>query len=424
MSSAAPLAIVATTVGGVEVGIRCEDGRLAALGPDVVPRPGDEVLDGRGTAAVPGLVNGHTHAAMTLLRSFGDDMSLQPWLQDRIWPAEARLEPEDVYWGTRLAALEMIRSGTTHFVDMYWHAGAVARAAVDAGVRATVSQVLIDGGPEAPASATEALVATARESLDELEELPELITPSLGPHAVYTVSPAGLAAVAALAGDRDVLVHLHLAETEAEVHDCVEATGRRPVTLLREAGLLGARLVGAHGCWLDQGELEELAGAGATVVTNPVSNLKLTTGRTFPWPAADACGLAVALGTDGAASNNSLDLLADVKVLALVQKAAASDPAVLPAAEAWAVATGARAPALGGTPLAVGAPADLCLVDVTAPEMNPGPLEANLVYAATGAVVDTTVVAGRVLMHRRQVPGAEEVVARAGEAAARLRGGG
>jgi 5-methylthioadenosine/S-adenosylhomocysteine deaminase len=184
---------------------------------------------------------------------------------------------------------------------------------------------------------------------------------------------------------------------------------------------LSARSVLAHGVWLDDRELALVAARGATVVTNPSSNMKLAAGRAFPYVAARAAGVPVGIGTDGAASNNSLDVLQELKLLALLQKHASGDPSVLPARDAWAIGTGQAAPRLGGRRLAVGAPADFLLVDLSAPEISPAGEVPGLVYSATGAAVDTTVVDGTVLMHHRQVPGADEVVAQAARCAARLR---
>jgi 5-methylthioadenosine/S-adenosylhomocysteine deaminase len=404
---------------GRRVALRAEDGVIVAVGPDVTASPGDERLDGGGGALLPGLVNGHTHAAMTLFRGFGDDLPLMTWLETRIWPAEGRLQPDDVYWGTRLACLEMIRSGTTKFVDMYWHAPDAARAVEDAGLRGIICAPLFDGGQ---ASGLGALKDGAISSLEQVQTFGDRITPFLGPHAVYTVSSESLEWIGGAAAERGVGIHMHLSETRREVDDCVEATGLRPPALLDRCGLLGPQSVLAHGCWLEPAELELLAERGATIVTNPVSNMKLAVGRQFPYLDAVQAGVPVGLGTDGAASNNSLDLFQDMKVLALAQKFANDDPSTLPAAEVLAIATGQRSELLGGTALVVGAPADFVIVDTGQVEISPGDLSANLVYAATGAVVDTTVVAGRVLMHRRQVDGADEVVTRARACAQRVRG--
>ncbi len=412
-----PLAIDGGVLGGQAVTMRCADGVIVELGTEVRPAPGDDLLDARGGALVPGLVNGHTHAAMTLLRGFGDDLPLMEWLQTRIWPTEAKLTADDVYWGTRLACLEMVRSGTTSFADMYWHGPAVARAVADSGLRAWAATVYFDGDDAAAG-------ATARpqvlEDLDATAAVGGLVTPSLGPHAVYTVHRSSLEWLAQLADERSLTLHIHLAETEGEVHDCVAAHGMRPLELLDAAGGLGPRTILAHGCWLEADELALVAERGATIVTNPVSNMKLAVGRAFPVLDALAAGVAVGLGTDGASSNNSLDLLADVKVLSLLTKHDTGDPAALPAAEALAIARGQRSPLLGGRPLEVGAPADVLVVRTDEPETAIGDLDADLVYAATGSVVDSTVVAGRVLMEHREVPGAEDVLSHARAAAHRL----
>jgi 5-methylthioadenosine/S-adenosylhomocysteine deaminase len=412
------LVVVDAVHEGAPVGIRLRDGLVAALGPEVTAEPDDTVIDAGGAVALPGMVNGHTHAAMTLFRSWGDDLPLMRWLQERIWPAEGHLTDDDVYWGTRLACLEMVRSGTTRFFDMYWFPEAVARAARDAGLRASVAAPLINVGTP---DGLQGLRDTALGSLDALDGFDPRVEAYIAPHAIYTVDRDGLEWAGALRAERDVGVHMHLSETEGEVDRCVEEHGLRPAALLDACGLLGPRTLLAHGTWLDDDELALVAERGSTVVNVPVSNLKLATGRRAPYRMAAVPGVPLGLGTDGVASNNSLDLFQDVKVMALVHKFLADDPSVMPAGEALAVAQGRRSPLLGGSRLEVGAPADLVLVRVDGPELVPGDLEANLVYAATGAVVDTVVVAGEVLMQGREVPGADEVVARAAEAAARRR---
>jgi 5-methylthioadenosine/S-adenosylhomocysteine deaminase len=412
------LAVTNATLDGERVGLRAADHLVAAVGPDVSPEPGDETIDAAGLALVPALLNGHTHAAMTLFRGYGDDMPLMEWLERRIWPVEARLEPEDVYWGTRLACLEMIRSGSTRFWDMYWHPEATARAVSDAGLTAVIGAPLIDrGSDDGPSS----LRAAALACLETLGGHDDRVEAALAPHAIYTVSEQSLRWVAGLAAERDLPVHIHVSETRDEVANCVREHGDRPAEYLDRVGLLGPRTVLAHGVWLDDAELDLIAARGATLVTNPVANLKLAVGGVFPYPRARERRIAVALGTDGAGSNNSLDLLADAKFFALAQKHAAGDPAVVTAAETLEIATGARAPVLGaGGRIAHGERADFLLVRADAVELTPGDLTANLVYAGTGAVVDTTVAGGRILMRGGAIPGADEVRAAAVERARRL----
>jgi 5-methylthioadenosine/S-adenosylhomocysteine deaminase len=417
MTGGRSLAVVEAAIAGETVGLRAVDGTIVALGPDVVAEPGDEILDGAGRLLLPGLVNGHTHAAMTLFRGYGSDLRLMDWLEHRIWPAEARLDDEDVYWGTRLACVEMIRTGTVRFWDMYWEPAAVARAVDDAGLRATVGLPLVDGMD--PERGKEVQAAGA-DVLDLLAEQSERVTPSLTPHGIYTVSAATLSWAADESAARGAPVQIHFLEVEDEVTGCLEQYGERPAALLDRLGVLGPRTILSHGVWMEQPELELVAERGCTVVTNPVSNLKLAVGRIFPYAAVRAHGIPVGLGTDGASSNNSLDLLADVKFLALLQKHLAHDPAALPAAEAWDVVTGVLAPALGGTPLEVGAPADFVLVRAAATELAPGDPITNLVYAASGSVIDATVVDGRVLMRDGVVDGEDEARERAVAAARRL----
>lgn len=416
MSPGVPLTITAATLDGAAVGVRCVDGLIAAIGPRVWAEDGDEVIDAGGAVLCPSLVNGHTHAAMTLFRGYGDDIPLMRWLEEKIWPVEARLEADDVYWGTRLACAEMIRTGTTRFWDMYWQHDATAQAVTDAGLRATIGAPLIDQGTNSAKLRQDAV-----SSLDHLEAAGDAITPSLAPHAIYTVSEESLRFIAELGAERRVPVQIHLSETEGEVTECVARHGMRPAHYLDGLGMLGENTLLAHGVWLDDSELELIAERGATVISNPVANLKLAVGGVFPYPAANRAGVAIGLGTDGPGSNNSLDLLADVKVFALLQKHNSADASAIDASAAWQVATGRRAPLLGtGEPLTVGAPADFILLRPGALEVSLGDLTSALVYTASGSVVDTTVVAGRVLMRGGTIDGLDEIVARTCERAERL----
>jgi 5-methylthioadenosine/S-adenosylhomocysteine deaminase len=421
--SGGPLAVTGAVLEGRTIGLRCVNGMIAALGPDVAAEPGDETIEAGGAPLVAPLVNGHTHAAMTLFRGYGGDLPLMRWLQEVVWPVEAKLEAEDVYWGARLACAEMIRTGTTRFWDMYWHPGATARAVGDAGLRATIGGPLFDADGR-----TAAMQETALRNLEELAGFGPEIGSALAPHAIYTVSEELLRWTTELAIEREVPVQIHLSETEAEVSDCLEQHGLRPAAYLDRLGMLNERTVLAHGVWLDEAELELIAERGCTVVANPVANMKLAVGGVFPYPAARRAGVAVGLGTDGPGSNDSLDLLSDLKTFALAQRHTAGDPTVLPAEEAWRIATGAAAPLLTtGEPtlkrqgaLKVGGPADFLLLRARSHELSLGDLYSDLVFAASGSVVDTTVVAGKVLMRDSEVPGIEEIVARAVERSHRL----
>lgn len=427
--SASALTVTGAVLDGESVGLRCVNGTIAALGQDVVAEPGDETIDAAGGPLVAPLLNGHTHAAMTLFRGYGGDLPLMRWLREVIWPIEAKLEPEDVYWGARLACLEMIRTGTARFWDMYWHPGATARAVTDAGLRATIGGPLFDAD-----GGTEAMKEAALRSLDELAGFDEEIGASLAPHSIYTVSEALLRWAAERAEERELPIQIHLSETEQEVEECLAKHGARPAHYLDRLGMLGEHTVIAHGVWLDQAELALIAERGCTVVANPVANMKLAVGGVFPYSAARKAGVAVGLGTDGPGSNDSLDLLSDLKVFALSQRHTSGDPTVLPASEAWSVATGTCAPLLAShhpnqvrgemapnhDALGVGGPADFLLLRAPSPELSLGDLYSDLVYAASGSIVDTTVVGGRVLMRGGEVAGSEEVVAQAVERSRRL----
>ena len=425
------LTVTGAVLDGEEVGIRCVDGTIAALGQEVTPEQGDETIDAAGAPLVAPLVNGHTHAAMTLFRGYGGDLPLMRWLREVIWPIEAKLEAEDVYWGTRLACLEMVRTGTARFWDMYWHPEATARAVTDAGLRATIGGPLFDADGK-----TEAMQATALRNLDELAEFGPRISAALAPHSIYTVSEGLLRWTAERAAERELPVHIHLAETEQETNDCVAERGVRPAAYLDRLGLLNERTILAHGVWLDQEELELIAERGCTVTTNPVANMKLAVGGVFPYPAAREAGVHVGLGTDGAGSNDSLDLFSDLKAFALAQRHASGDPTVLPPEEAWRIAIGGNSPLLRAHPdevqraavrkepknvaPRVGEAADFLLLRTRSYELELGDLYSDLVYAAGGSIVDTTVVGGQVLMRDGQVPGAEEIVSRAVERSRRL----
>lgn len=412
------LCVVGAALDDETVGVNVKAGRIEQIGPGVRPATGVELLDAEGAILVPPLVNGHTHAAMTLFRGHGDDLPLMRWLQEAIWPVEAKLDDEDVYWGTRLACLEMIRTGTTDFWDMYWQPLAVARAVEDAGIKARIGPPMID-----PNSA-DSLGERDRTIIDQLDHLAgcgQRIRTAVSPHSIYTVSTGELEFAANLARERGLPIQIHLSETRPEVEDCVAKFGMRPAFYLDSVGILGEQTVLAHGVYLDQAELELIAERGATVVTNPVANMKLAVGGVFPYPAARRAGVRIGLGTDGAGSNNSLDLLADLKTFALAQRHAAADAEAIPVEEAWAIATGRRSPLLADPdPLSPGKPADFLLLDPDSHELALGDLTSNLVYTAAGSAVRTTVVNGQILMKDRQVEGSQEIIAKARERAARL----
>ncbi|MGA2105395.1 amidohydrolase family protein [Methanoregula sp.] len=397
---------------------------IIAIGEGVRKRYRGEaefIIDGDGALALPGFSNTHTHAAMSLLRGYADDMILQDWLTQKIWPLEAHLTGEDVYWGTRLACLEMIRTGTTAFNDMYFFMEDAAQAVDEAGIRALLCYGFIDLGNaekrEHECKETESLVQHIRKMNNPR------VHAAAGPHAPYTVSPEGLKWCAAFSREENVPVHIHLSETEKEVNDCIAQHGKRPAALLDECGILTPKTIAAHGCWLDDDECALLGKRGVHVSHNPVSNMKLATHRALPYPQLVAAGANVCIGTDGCASNNNLDLFEEVKTAALLQKFFWNDPTILPAPAALAMATtnGAKALGFGAGSLAEGAPADIILVATrTACNTPLHNTASNLVYSCSGAAVETTICNGRVLMLEREIPGEDEILTKAAYAAAHL----
>ena len=417
--------IAGVTVNGSTVDIAIdEEGMIAGIGKDARRAiDADIIIDGSDRVAIPGLVNTHTHAAMTLLRGYADDMPLAEWLSEKIWPLEAHLSGDDVYWGTKLACLEMIKSGTVAFNDMYFFMERAADAVDEMGLRATLAYGFIDLGMEekreAEIKATEALVAHVKARKNPR------IQAAVGPHSVYTVSPEGLSWCANFAEEQEIGIHIHLSETEKEVTDCVAEFGKRPAVHLDECGCLTPRTVAAHCCWLDEAECRLLGDRGVHASHNPASNMKLAVNRAMPYHWLKASGANVCLGTDGCASNNSLDLMEEMKFAALLQKFAWNSQTLLPAGEAVAMATSAGARALGTGPgtLTAGAPADIVLLDARAVCNTPlHNSDSNTVYACNGGAVMTVLCQGRVLMHERTVPGEEEIVRGAAAAAQALVG--
>jgi len=401
-----------------------EAGCIAGIGDGVLEQhkaDAEFLLDGDGAIALPGLVNTHTHAAMTLLRGYADDMILQDWLTQKIWPLEAHLTGEDVYWGTKLACLEMIRTGTVAFNDMYFFMEDAARAVDEMGVRAQLSYGYIDlfdaEKREKECRATEQLVRHIKGMKNPR------IRAAVGPHAIYTVSKEGLAWCAEFAAQEDIGIHVHLSETEKEVNDAIDQQGKRPAQVLDECGCLTPRTVAAHCCWLDEGECALLGKRGTAASHHPASNMKLAVNRAMPYRWLTDAGAPVTLGTDGCASNNNLDLFEEMKFAALLQKFYWNSQTLLPAGEALAMATRAGARSLGfatGT-LSLGSPADIILVGTHKPENTPlYNIASNLVYSCSGTAVETVICDGKVLMFEQCIPGEQDILEQAARAAEAL----
>ena len=380
----------------------------------------DEIIDGRGKAVIPGLINMHTHAAMTLFRGFGDDMALMPWLQEKIWPNEAKLTYDDIYLGVKLACLEMLRSGTTTFFDMYYHVDAAAQAVEEMGLRAVLSEACFDHfNPKLSLRCKKNITNRFRHQ----SSCNERIRYALGPHAIYTVSGELLQWLASFAEDNDTLIHFHLAETEGEVTQCIKQFGTTPVRYLHRLGVLSPRFIAAHVLYVDDEEIRILADSGVKVVHNPASNMKLGSGHQFKFIEMRDAGIPVAIGTDGCSSSNNLDMIEAMKMASLLGKAWRKNPEVLTCQEMFRSATETSAGMLGikAGRMEAGCLADLCLVDLNIPAFTPNfNFISNLVFAANGSCVDTVICDGRIVMRDKKAPGEDEIMEKAARAAYNL----
>ena len=391
--------------------ILIEGGKIAAVGSDLKDESDDEPIDGRGKLAIPGLINGHTHLAMTLLRGYADDMELMPWLQEKIWPLEAKITEEDVFWGVKLGCLELIRFGITCYNDMYYFPDTTAQATKEMGLRAFLSGVVFDMKPE--------LLGQVEPFIRHWKG-DELIVPTVGPHAAYTCSEETLLKVKEIADRHDAMIHIHLSETREEVDGFLLSKGKSPVEYLDGLGLVNERLAAVHCVWLSPEDCYLLSERGANVISCTESNLKLTSGIAPLNTMMDA-GINVCLGTDGASSNNNLSLFEEMKTTAIAQKNAYHTPADFSAEQIWHMATenAARAFRLS-LGLRAGALADLALIDLKKPWFWPqSNIISHLVYSMSGGV-DTTIVAGKVLMQNGVIPGEEEILEKAQERFLRL----
>jgi 5-methylthioadenosine/S-adenosylhomocysteine deaminase len=404
------------TLDDKSINIFCEDGLISAI--DGEDHPADEILDANGMIAFPPLINAHTHSSMTLFRGNGDDLPLMEWLTQRVWPYERGITAEEIYWGAKLAIVEMIRNGTVFFNDMYWDFHAVARAVEEMGVRANLASAIIDITYDT-AKRAEQYERIERDYKDSLT-FSDRINLALGPHATYTVFEESFRWAADFAKEHDLILHTHLSETEKEVTDCIAERGCTQVEYMHRLGALDARFVAAHTVWLSDSDIALMGEYNVVCVHNPVSNMKLAVNGVYPYRKLQDAGAITAIATDGAGSNNNLDMFEEMKIAALLQKFHQNDPTALTAVETldMAIHNSAEFFGLGGKQLEVGRQADFILIDPSLPEMNPPhDLASHLAYAANGNVVDSVVCDGRVLMKHREIEGMEEIVAKANEAA-------
>ena len=367
------------------------------------------MIEGKDRLALPGLINTHTHVSMTLFRGYADDMHLKEWLEEKIWPLEKMLTGDLCYLGALLGCLEMIKSGTTCFLDMYFYPDYVARAAKEVGIRAYVSHALID-----LMKREEGLrqIGLAEEYIRRIRDMKDpKIGMAISPHAPYSCSEETLLKAKEIAEKERLPLHIHLAETRKEQADFENRYKLREVEYLDKIGFLTSRLIAAHSVWLTRKEIRLLAKRRVKVSHCPVSNMKLAEGGTAPIPEMMEDRVTVSLGTDGAASNNSLDIFETMKVCALAHKAHRWDPTIVSAQTVLDMATIGGAEALGLSReigcISEDMKADIILINLNSPNLRPihapSTLVSHMIYSAKGCSVDTVIVDGRLLMHRRRV---------------------
>jgi 5-methylthioadenosine/S-adenosylhomocysteine deaminase len=387
--------------------VAIEADRIAAVGAraDIAPRtPAERTIDATGTLVLPGMINGHAHAAMSLFRGVAEDHSLNDWLEKYIFPAEKRNVTEDfILWGTRLGILEMLRGGITTYCDMYYFEDVVAAVTKEAGMRGMLGQTIVDF-PAPDHKTPDSALAYTQKFIDRWKRDP-LITPAVAPHSIYTLSTENLKKAAALARSNGVPILIHLAEAPFESELSRKRYGLSPVGYLESIGVLGPDVVAAHTVWVDEADIATLVRRGVGLVHNPSSNMKLASGvmRVVDLLAA---GEPVGLATDSAASNNNQDLFQEMNIAAKLQKVTRMDPRALPARQTVELATigGARALHLDKQigSLEVGKQADLVLIGTGATHSTPMyNVYSQLVYALNAHDVRTIVIAGRIIMEDR-----------------------
>lgn len=388
--------------------ILIEDNKISKIASDI-DFTADKFINGKNKVAIPSFFNAHTHAAMTLLRGYSDDLPVQKWLEEKIWPLEDKITEEDVYWGAKLACLEMIKTGTTFFNDMYWHFHGTAKAVEEMGIRASLSAVLIDMKDK---KKSQEQIELNEKLYKEHVKYSDRIQLAMGPHSIYTVSQNSLKWAKEFADAKDLQLHIHLSESEEEVKQCIDEHGVRPVEYLENIDFLGDNVIACHSIWLNNNEIDILQKYNVKLVHLPVSNMKLSSGI-FPYKKIHEHNIGIALGTDGCSSNNNLDMMEEMKFASLMAKINYMDPTVMPDEEAFALATtnGAKIFGLNTGILKEGKLADLLLLDLSRPEMTPDyNTTSNLVYSANGSCVDTTICDGKILMENGHVDGEDKII--------------
>ena len=386
--------------------ILIKDNLIAEISSQIDESNASKIIDATGKIVIPGLINTHTHLSMTLFRGLADDLSLDSWLNDHIWPMEANLNGDFCYIGALLGAVELIKSGTTTFSDMYFYMEDVARAIDEAGIRAVLSYGMIDFGDEEKRKNEIKANLELFEACDGMAD--GRIKVFFGPHSPYTASEELLIKVRELADEYNMGIHIHVSETQKEIEDVSSQKGLRPFEYLDKIGFLGPDVVAAHSVWLSDNEIEIIKKNNVKISHNPCSNMKLASG-VAPVSKLIENDICVSIGTDGASSNNNLDLIEELKTASLLQKVSTLDPKVLNSDEAIAMGTIKGAEALGleseiGS-IEVGKKADIILIDTNSANMVPdsSSLSSNIIYSANGSNVDTTNCDGKILMENKKL---------------------
>ena len=368
--------------------ILIKDNLIAEISSQIDESNASKIIDATGKIVIPGLINTHTHLSMTLFRGLADDLSLDSWLNDHIWPMEANLNGDFCYIGALLGAVELIKSGTTTFSDMYFYMEDVARAIDEAGIRAVLSYGMIDFGDEEKRKNEIKANLELFEACDGMAD--GRIKVFFGPHSPYTASEELLIKVRELADEYNMGIHIHVSETQKEIEDVSSQKGLRPFEYLDKIGFLGPDVVAAHSVWLSDNEIEIIKKNNVKISHNPCSNMKLASG-VAPVSKLIENDICVSIGTDGASSNNNLDLIEELKTASLLQKVSTLDPKVLNSDEAIAMGTIKGAEALGleseiGS-IEVGKKADIVLIDTNSANMVPdsSSLSSNIIYSANGS---------------------------------------
>jgi 5-methylthioadenosine/S-adenosylhomocysteine deaminase len=408
---------------GIPSDILIEGGVISDVYPSgskEVDCPHAEVVECEGKTAVPGFVNMHTHAGMSIMRGIGEDIAFHEWL-DRIWKVESKIDAEYVYLATKLACLEMIKTGTTTFNDHYWYMPMAHKAVMEMGLRAVLAYVICDrNDPEE----SERQKVQCQEMYEVSKEWGSNATFAIAIHAIYSVREEMIVWATEFARKHGLKIHIHVSETSKEIEDCKrQHDGMSPVEYLDSLGVLGPDVIAAHTLWLSENDIRILGERGVNCVHNVNSNLKLASGYRFLYNELRDAGANICLGTDGCGSSNNLDMLETMKTSAMIQKAWRNDPSVMPLNELMDMATANAGKALGlpiGR-LEKGMAADMLIVDTQNYNfLSPGTFEANLVYSAHSDCIDSVICNGRFVMRGRVVPGEEQILSDARKALVKL----